>query len=232
MENKIDVNLNYILNSLENMKLENAQRKMLFDKNLVKMKDLTSIFKNKFEILINSLSQISEITEDEIEAEDSPASQKVSIDINFPNEEKIYTHLKDSTDQYKGKTFSCHEPLPINFIVELKLNKMNCGNLCIGVSEELFDTDKTYLGGDVGEVCFAIAGNKALGHNKQWVGFEGLPYKAGDIITLKGENGVITYAVNDVWDNKTFNLSYEKIHLSFSFYSKGDEIEILSCSSI
>jgi len=72
---------------------------------------------------------------------------------------------------------------------------------------------------------WGIASNGSLGEEGNWK--SGLTYQAGDIVTLKGEDGVISYAVNDKWADYTYTMKTSELYLSASLYYNNNQIELI-----
>jgi annexin A7/11 len=153
--------------------------------------------------------------------EESPAS--IHYAPKFPDGSNIWT--KADGDSFH--TFSCPEMLPPTFEVNIKNNKCRVGYIVIGVSDKVFDEPESsgYLGGDKGEGNWGIASNGSLGDNGSWK--TGKAYQTDDIVTLKGVDGEISYAINGEFDETTFKMNTAELYLSFTFHYNDDELEIL-----
>lgn len=198
--------------------------------NIEKLKQIKSDFSLKINDLIEKFSSIENIEKKDKDNENlnnekdeiSPASIPINSIPLMPNGTYIYRQ-----DKSRSYTFSCPEVLSSIFEIRMKIIKSTCGYVSIGVSKTILDENKTYLGGDLGTGNIGLASNKSLGLEGKWKG-NCKGFKTNDIVTLIGDNGVITYMVNDELDeNFSYDMKTDELYLSFSFYYENDSIEIL-----
>jgi len=219
-ETEIQIFSSKVTELLDSQKSTHQINKDNLNTNIDKLKQIKNSFKNKFAELIEkigSLEFLDKKQDDEIE--DSPAAFHTAVP-RFEDGSNIFRQTIQ--DFY---TFSCPEMLSDSFEVKIKLNKSTSGYVVIGVSDKVFDVKKGYLGGDMGKGNWGIASNGSLGNNGSWT--SGKTYNTGDIVTIKGEDGEISYAVNDVFDEKKYHMDTTELYLSFTLYYTGDELEIL-----
>jgi hypothetical protein len=128
------------------------------------------------------------------------------------------------------RTISSMIPLPENFSISLRLIKLeHPGHMVIGLSDKIVNENKGYLGGDLGNGNWGVAGNGALGEEGLWR--KGNCYKQGDILTLKGRGSEVTYLVNGKGSDYSFNLKNRPLYFSVSFYYENEVIELLNNNS-
>ena len=145
----------------------------------------------------------------------------VNQKIIWPNNEYIWTHLSNG----KRRTITSKILLESCFSVSIRILQLKCPNhITIGVSEREIDEEKAYLGSSFGNWAIAATGTvyeegKCKSNN--------LSYKEGDILTIKGENGLITYRVNDIDSKYQYDLKTPKLFLGVSLYYINDKLEIL-----
>jgi hypothetical protein len=125
------------------------------------------------------------------------------------------------------RTISSEIPLPDVFTVKLRMKKLDhAGHMVIGVSDKVIIDNKGYLGGDLGNGNWGLAGNGALGEEGKWT--RGGDYKQGDILTLKGKGSEITYMVNDKSFDYKYNLKNKPLYLTISYYYENQVLELIA----
>jgi len=219
------------------LKLVESSFKQLLDENklivetksnLIKsVSDLRLLFTTKFnqcicdlEIVINAAKEI-EVKQENIndnEIEESPASIRPIL--IWPNDSKIWVHDKS----LRKSTFTINSILPPTFNIPVRVVKATTYSMVIGLSTVELDTDTQYLGGDM-DNSWGIAGNASLGEHHQWK--HGKTYEEGDIVTISGNNGVISYHISDD-DNSSyqFDMGTTTLYLAVSL-SQGFTLELL-----
>ena len=175
------------------------------EKLLITFLELKSHFSSNFSQCIEDLENVIHLTNINHEAknslinendshEESPASIKPVL--IWPNESYVYSFDKN----FRKNTFTINNILPITFTIRVKVIKGSTGSMVIGISKTELNTEKVFLGGDMGE-SWGIAGNSSLGENGKWT--TGKTYKEGDVVTISGNNGIISYHINDD-DNSSY----------------------------
>ena len=206
---------------IEDIKIKVKSNKSSQESIILKLKELKNTFKNRFNLLIDAIDkiEIKELTE--VEEEVSPASICSKIIPSFTDGTHIYTHEVDG-----HKTLTCLELMPSNFETKIKVNECTVGYVVLGVSNAVLNEARGYLGGEMGNGNWGIASNGSLGEKGTWK--SGKSYKSGDIVTIKGEDGIITYAVNDEWDTSySCDMNTTELYIAASLYYKGNQIEII-----
>lgn len=214
LENFIDSELNKALDNHRIITQKNVEAK---NSNITTFTNIKNVFQKKFNELIDSISLLPEIPVED--SDESPASMVVNKIPTFADGSNIYHHSTPST----FKTFTLPDLLPACFEIPIKMTKITVGYLVCGVSNKVMDENRGYLGGDMGQGNWGIASNGSLGENGSWK--SGKAFNTGDVLTLKGENGVITYAVNGEFQTYQFDLGTSELYLAFTFYYE-DEIEL------
>jgi len=175
------------------------------EKLLITFLELKSHFSSNFSQCIEDLENVIHLTNINHEAknslinendshEESPASIRPVL--IWPNESYVYSFDKS----LRNKTFTINNVLPIAFTIRVKVIKGSTVCMVIGISKTELNTEKIYLGGDIGD-SWGIAGNASLGENGKWS--TGKTYKVGDVVTISGNNGIISYHINDD-DNSSY----------------------------
>jgi len=236
----MSINYDSKLETLNN-KITNLQEDSLNTHNNISkisstFKELQSLFSNNFsqtiselEFIINHINEINDINTNKkkitdinkLEEEESPASLKPKV--QWPNNSYSWRHDLSNTHHTLTSTML----LESSFSISIRVLKMNPnGYITIGVSNKQIDEKKGYLGGDFGKGSWGICGQGSLGQEGNWT--TGKTYKEGDIVTITGDNGVISYSVNDE-DNSSFkyDMKTTNLYLGATFYYKGDELEII-----
>ena len=73
---------------------------------------------------------------------------------------------------------------------------------------------------------WGICGNKSLVENGGWTS-NGIPYKNGEIISLSGYNGVISYSINYEDNSKyLYDMKTSNLYIAASL-NLGDELEFV-----
>lgn len=202
-----------------------SKEKAFFENNVQKLKKIKKLFHDNFSGLIEEIGHIEQFQKsDVLQEEESPAALEKTVNPVFNNGTYIYKHLK--TEYY---TFSNHEMLPHVFNVQIRMKNITFEYVVCGVSNKIIDSiaEYGYLGGDMGEGNWGIASNGAIGEEGKWRDESGKTYNTGDILTIKGNNGVITYAINDIFEDYSYDMKTTELYLSFTLYYSENEIEIL-----
>ena len=199
--------------------------------NLIKsISDLKSLFASNFnqciadlEIVINAAKE-NEVKQENIndnETEESPASIRPSL--LWPNNSKIWIH--NLSNSVKNRTFTINTILQPSFEIPVKIISGDASCMVIGVSKEELDSKKTYLGGDI-DNSWGIAGNNSLGEMHIWTTGKG--YKIGDVVTISGNNGIISYRINNI-DNSSYQFDMGTTNLYFAVtLNNEDSLELLT----
>jgi hypothetical protein len=145
-----------------------------------------------------------------------------TIPTMFNNPQKTFK----STGGNFLRTISSEFPLPEIFTVKLKMKKLDhAGHMVIGVSDKIINDTKGYLGGDMGNGNWGLAGNGAMGEDGKWS--RGGDYKTGDTLTLRGKGSEITYNINDKPNDYKFLLKNKPLYLTISYYYENQIIELI-----
>lgn len=188
------------------------------DSNIKAFTAIKHLFQKKFTELIEEISALPEIIAED--SDESPASMVVNTIPSFADGTYIYHHSTPNT----FKTFTLPDVLPPTFEISIKMNKCTCGYLVCGVSNRIMDENRGYLGGDMGPGNWGLASNGSLGENGTWK--SGKAFNTLDVLTLKGDCGVISYAINGVYESYQYDLGTSDLYLAFTFYYE-DEIELV-----
>lgn len=193
-------------------------------KHISKFKEIKSLYEDKLNTLIEELtvlegSNISNyIEEDDI----SPAA---ALPVNkipcFPDGTYNYT----KTEGEGIHTFTLPEMLQPQFEITIKMIQVSIGFFVCGVSDKQITDGTLYLGGDAGPGTWGLATSGFLGENGEWK--YGKNYKNGDTLTLRGNYGVISYAINGVFEEYEYDMKNSNLYLGFSICHKNNSIEIL-----
>lgn len=208
-----------------NIVAENSEKllvlKGIINSNIEKARQIQLSFTGKFNSLIEVVESFFTANPHLVVVDDiSPASINTKTIPRWPGEEAEFVHKDQSI-----LTISTTEPLSADFEVRIAIHKATSGHVVVGVSKEVLNLNRGYLGGDLGKGNWGIACNGSLGENGSWKTGKG--YVSGDIVTIKGQSGMISYAINDDWQNYCFQMEEEELFLAASFYYSGDRIEIL-----
>ena len=188
-------------------------------------KEFSSVYTNcinELDYIINSINEkhqaLEDINANHDNTEESPAAAKPLI--LWPNFEKLWTHNKT----LRECTFTLSNVLPACFRIPIRVIKGTTSCIVLGVSINELNTTKRYLGGDMGLGSWGIAGNASLGEDGKWSNGNG--YKEGDIVTIEGNNGVISYHINDEPNEYKYDMKTSTLFLGVTL-NKGDQLELL-----
>jgi len=216
---------------LDKLKSENKSIVECHKKIIVSISELKLVFSSRLnacfrledlEKIINASSKEKEsnqeIKNDEVEEESPAAIRPMLI---WPNGEKVWTH----NSSLKQCTFTIDAILPPTFNIPVRVIKASTGSMVLGVSTKPLDTTQRYLGGDMGRGSWGIAGNASLGEDGKWS--NGKRYQEGDIVTISGNNGFVTYHINND-DNSIYQYNMNTTTLYFGVTTNdGDILELL-----
>jgi len=233
MSNKYGSKLESINKNITKLIEENKSNISTSSNFYTTFKELKSEFSNKFsqtitdlEFIIskiNNLPNNCNFDQNNLDEEESPASIKPKI--IWPNNEYIWTHEIDNNNI----TITSKIPLESSFSVSIRILKLKSTNhATIGVSNREIDGEiGSYLGVSCGKGNWGIAGCGTLGEEGSSKTVKTL-FKEGDILTITGVNGLISYRVKDE-DNSSYQYDMKTTHLFLgaSMYYKGDQLEII-----
>lgn len=143
------------------------------------------------------------------------------------NSSRKYIHINhNNTNEFF--TFTSLNPVSgyYSFKVLIK-SSQSIGHIVIGLSNRYIHEKKNgYLGGDYGVGTWGLAGNGSIGENGKWT--KGTSFKEGGILEIIYNNGLITYSVNGVKTNYSYNSNLgNNVYLGATVYYMGVELEIL-----
>lgn len=156
---------------------------------------------------------------------ESKEMQTCYEDYFWDNGSKLLVH---NSNENKHRTYTCPKLLPPYFNITVKFAHLHSGgHITIGVTDKIINEGSSkYLGGDYGAGNWGVSGSGTLGEGGKW-GSTKCIYKEGDTLTLYGNNGVITFAVNGVLHKDySYNVGSSKLFLAVTLYYQGDQIEI------
>jgi len=213
----------------EKIKLESHNNRNEVSKMKENFLELKTIFSQNYNQVIADLEYIISSSDNtnkdkDKEIEESPAAKPK---ITWHNGTLIYTHEK--TQQKYIHT--SENVLPSKFTVSMRIVKhSSVGYLSLGLYNEKMDGPGGWLGGDTGKGTWGINSNKAKGEEGKWnTGGGGLGFKEGDVFTINGDNGVITYSVNDKeHKDYKYDLKTTELYLAVTSHYKGDSVEIIN----
>jgi hypothetical protein len=127
------------------------------------------------------------------------------------------------------RTVSCKNPCPSKFELRILFKRLKYpGHVSVGLSDKIFNNEnKGYLGGDMGNGNWGLAGNGSLGEQGKWV--RGQPYSEGDILTISGSGGIISYKVNssEATKNYSHNMGNKLLYFAISFFYEDDIFQLI-----
>ena len=126
------------------------------------------------------------------------------------------------------RTITAKNPCPNNFVIKILMKKLKYpGHVSIGLSEKILKENKGYLGGDMGTGNWGLAGNGSLGEQGKWA--KGYAYAEGDVLTIYGNEGTISYKINHNSETKnySYNLSNNPLYFGISFFYEGDILQLI-----
>ena len=237
-----DINLDNQLTHLNNtfishmncynlLKIKNSELKQAFF-------NLKSQFQSSFKDTINDLEDVINLTNQHLESNQKDSSKQSNTEINDEDKSpaSIWTNyliFSDGTNVFKhtgstARTFTINTVLKSNFNFSMRLNKFNASSpsyVVFGVSNREIDEPKGYLGQDFGKGNWGIAGCKFIGEEGVNTS-KGSSFKEGDIITFSGNCGIITYRINDEFNDYSYNIGDQNLYPAFTFFTYDDEIEL------
>ena len=193
-----------------------SELKHLFSSNLKN-------FINDLELIINASSNEKEskpVIKNKHGKEESPAATLSML--VWPNGEKVWTHNKN----LKKNSFTINYILPPTFSIPVRINKAKCiGAIYLMISITELNTYETFFGDDRGKGRWGISGNASVFADGKWS--RGKTYQVGDIITISGNNGFISYQINDD-DNSSYQYNMNTTTLYFGISAnEGDILELV-----
>lgn len=198
---------------------ENAKTECPCCKTIVNRKILDlNVYEEKIKILEKEIETLKkELNRKDLEYEFIP-------DL-FNNRERIFITGKGNF----LRTITSKNAFPTKFVIKIKLKKLkNPGHVSIGVSDKIINSEnKGYLGGDLGQGNWGLAGNGSLGEQGRWS--RGLAYTEGDILTISGNSGILTYSVNnsELTKNYSHNLGNKNLYFAISYYYEDDILQLI-----
>jgi hypothetical protein len=179
---------------------------------------------NQSNIKINNYEKIIENLKKEIQdlKKKNKCVENYDIPSMFANNRKTF---ETPSGNYL-RTISSSATLSENFSLNLKFTKLSHpGHMVVGVSDVLINENKGYLGGDLGQGNWGIAGNGAMGEEGAWTRTDG--FKQGDVLTIKGRGSLISFMINGVSNGYSYDLKKKPLYFSISFYHDREILELI-----
>ena len=127
-------------------------------------------------------------------------------------------------------TFTINTLLKENFRHTIRLNNVNPNGhyfYCFGFSDHVLDEQNGYLGQETGQGTWSTGLNKYICENGENKGQKEQKFGQNDTITLIGNNGVISFMINDRENDYSYNMNTTNLYIGFTVYYVGDQFEII-----